>query len=163
MGTDATSQPAAERSAASSAIDSAAPKEPRTAAELPPASVNDTGLIANGKVPANLPADPALNVTPTMVPQPTSSSAAGPGALDYFVQPVYPPIARAAAVQGQVVLSALIGKDGRVIKVRVVDGSALLAQAALDAVKQWRYRPSYMNGEPIEIERKVTVDFSLPR
>ena len=78
------------------------------------------------------------------------------------VSPVYPPDARATRVQGAVVLAAIIGKDGSVQSVRVVSSaSPLLEKAALDAVKQWKYRPYLLNGNPVEVETQITVNFTL--
>lgn len=76
--------------------------------------------------------------------------------------PVYPPIAKAARVSGTVVLQATIGKDGLIENVRVVSGPPLLQEAALDAVRQWTYRPYLLNGEPVEVETTVNVVFSIP-
>ncbi len=81
--------------------------------------------------------------------------------LVHQVNPVYPPLARQTRVQGVVVLEALISMDGKVESLRVVTGHPLLTQAALDAVKQWRYRPTMLNGEPIEVITTVTVTFTL--
>jgi protein TonB len=78
------------------------------------------------------------------------------------VNPTYPPLARAARVQGSVVLAAIIGKDGTIQNLHVISSSSpLLVQSALDAVKQWRYRPYILNGEPVEVDTQVTVNFSL--
>lgn len=77
------------------------------------------------------------------------------------VKPVYPPIAKTARVQGNVVLQAEISKEGTIQNLRVLSGPPLLIQSALDAVKQWRYRPYVLNGEPVEVETTVTVMFSL--
>ena len=76
-------------------------------------------------------------------------------------QPVYPPLARQARIQGKVVLHAIIDKDGRVSQLEVVSGHPLLVQAALDAVKQWRYQPTMLNGEPVEVDTTITVNFVL--
>lgn len=83
--------------------------------------------------------------------------------LIHDVPPQYPPEAGRARIEGTVVLLAVIGKDGSVVDVRVKSGLPLLAQAAIDAVKQWRYRPYLMNGEPIEVDSQITIDFTLSR
>jgi periplasmic protein TonB len=83
------------------------------------------------------------------------------GMVLHKVQPVYPPLARTARVQGTVVLAAVIGKDGTIQNLHVISGHPLLTQAALDAVKQWRYRPYILNGEPVEVDTQVTVNFTL--
>ena len=77
--------------------------------------------------------------------------------------PVYPAIAKAAGVQGAVSLQATISKNGIIENLRVVSGPAMLQQAAIDAVKQWRYKPFRLNGEPVEVETTVNVVFSLGR
>jgi TonB family protein len=77
------------------------------------------------------------------------------------VAPIYPPIARAARVQGTVVLQAVIGKDGHVNQLNVVSGPAMLQQAAMDAVKQWIYKPYLLNGAPVEVITTVNIVFQL--
>jgi TonB family protein len=76
--------------------------------------------------------------------------------------PIYPPEAKTARVSGTVVLESTIGKDGAVEELRVVSGPAMLQQAALDAVRTWRYSPYLLNGEPIEVRTTVNVIFTLP-
>ena len=83
------------------------------------------------------------------------------GLLISKVQPTYPPLARQARVQGTVVLQALIGKDGSVQNLTVISGHPMLIQAAMDAVKQWRYRPYLLNGEPVLLETTINVNFEL--
>jgi protein TonB len=77
------------------------------------------------------------------------------------VQPVYPPLARQARVQGEVELRAIIGKTGAIENLIVVRGHPMLAAAAVEAVRQWRYRPYLLNNEPIEVETDITVTFLL--
>ena len=77
------------------------------------------------------------------------------------VPPEYPPLARQARIQGTVSLNAIIGKDGTVTNLQLVSGHPLLVQAALDAVKQWVYRPMLLNGEPVEVATDVQVNFTL--
>jgi len=77
------------------------------------------------------------------------------------VNPIYPPLARQARIQGVVVMEAVISKEGSIESLRVVTGHPLLNQAALDAVKQWKYRPTLLNGEPVEVITTVTVTFNL--
>ncbi len=83
--------------------------------------------------------------------------------LVYDVAPKYPPEAGRARIEGTVVLLAVIGKDGTVEDVRVKSGLSLLAQAAIEAVKQWRYRPYLLNGEPVEVDSQITINFTLSR
>src|SRR4029077_9803464 len=90
------------------------------------------------------------------------SQGVSQGLLVKNVQPVYPSVARQMRIQGNVELLANIGKDGSITKVKVLNGDSTLAQAAIDAVKQWKYKPYYLNGEPVEIQPQVTVKFKLP-
>jgi periplasmic protein TonB len=83
--------------------------------------------------------------------------------LVYDVAPKYPPEAGRARIEGTVVLLAVIGKDGSVEDVRVKSGVSALAQAAIEAVKQWRYRPYLLNGEPVELESQITINFTLSK
>jgi protein TonB len=75
--------------------------------------------------------------------------------------PIYPPIAKAARVQGTVVLQATISKTGAIENLKVVSGPAMLQQAALEAVRTWRYKPYLLNNEPVEVETTVNVIFTL--
>jgi protein TonB len=77
------------------------------------------------------------------------------------IRPVYPPLARQARIQGTVRLQAIIDKQGNVVQLEVLQGHPLLVQSALDAVRQWRYRPTMLNGEPVEVVTTVDVIFSL--
>jgi protein TonB len=77
------------------------------------------------------------------------------------VRPIYPPLAKQARISGTVELSAVIGKDGRVQDLKVVRGHPLLVQAALDAVKNWIYKPTLLNGEPVEVSTTIDVNFTL--
>ena len=76
-------------------------------------------------------------------------------------KPLYPPIAKQARVQGTVVLAATISKSGTIDNLRVVSGHPMLTQSALQAVRQWKYQPTYLNGEPVEVETTINVNFSL--
>jgi periplasmic protein TonB len=83
------------------------------------------------------------------------------GSLIRKVQPQYPPLARSARIQGTVVLFAEISTAGTIDNLRVISGHPLLVPAAIDAVRQWRYRPFVLNDEPIEVETQITVNFLL--
>jgi periplasmic protein TonB len=83
------------------------------------------------------------------------------GLLIQKVEPQYPPLARAARVQGDVVLSAVIGTNGQITNLQLVSGHPMLVPAAIAAVKQWRYKPYLLNGQPVEVETTITVIFSL--
>jgi len=91
------------------------------------------------------------------------SSVLVEGLLLYRPAPRYPVIAREAGVQGTVVLQATISKEGTIENLRVMSGPGLLQQAALDAVKTWRYRPYLLNKMPVEVETTVNVVFTLGR
>jgi periplasmic protein TonB len=93
-------------------------------------------------------------------PKPISSVLAE-GLLIQKVIPRYPPIAQEVRLQGTVVLQATISKNGTIENLHVMSGPAMLQQAALDAVAQWRYRPYLLNGEPVEVETTVNVEFKL--
>jgi len=77
------------------------------------------------------------------------------------VAPVYPPMGRKARIQGTVVLRVEIGKSGNVESIQMVSGHPVLAPAAIEAVKQWEYKPYLLNGEPVDVETRVMVSFTL--
>jgi protein TonB len=83
------------------------------------------------------------------------------GDLIRKTQPAYPAIARSARIQGIVVVQAIISKQGTIENLKVLAGHAMLVPAAIDAVRQWRYRPYVLNNEPVEVETQITVNFSL--
>ena len=85
------------------------------------------------------------------------------GNLIYKVEPEYPTIAKQLHIEGTVIVRALISREGVITRAEAERGQALLAQAALAAVRQWRYRPYYLNHEPIEVETEITVNFVLQR
>jgi TonB family protein len=89
------------------------------------------------------------------------SAAVIAGNLLTRVDPIYPEIARAAKVEGAVVLHAIIGKDGSMQSLTAISGPEMLTGAALDAVKDWKYRPYLLNGEPVEVDTTITVNFTL--
>ena len=78
------------------------------------------------------------------------------------VQPLYPPLAKQARIQGMVRMNAVLAKDGTVQNVTVVSGHPLLIQAAIDAVKQWVYQPTLVNGQPVEVTTQINLNFTLP-
>jgi periplasmic protein TonB len=89
------------------------------------------------------------------------SSGVSTGLLIKKVQPNYPPLARQARIQGQVVLQAEISKEGQIQNLQLISGHPMLAPAAIEAVKQWRYKPYLLNGEPVAVETQVVVNFTL--
>jgi len=90
------------------------------------------------------------------------SQGVSQGLLIKSVPPVYPALARQMRVQGSVELLANIGKDGSITKVTALSGDSVLAHAAIDAVKQWKYKPYYLDDQPVEIQTQITVNFKLP-
>lgn len=146
--------------------------------ETPPPPVGTTGGVVGG-VPGGLvggvpggvlsevlngthsvPAPVLAKTSPTPKRMRIASRVAEAN-LIHDVAPTYPPAAGRARIEGTVVLLAVIGKDGTVQDVRVESGLPVLAQAAIDAVKQWRYRPYLLNGEPIEVDSRITINFTL--
>jgi periplasmic protein TonB len=99
------------------------------------------------------------------VPKPTGpikvSSGTMAGSLISRPDPVYPAIAKAAHVQGAVILHAIITKDGTIDKLTVVSGNPMLLNAATDAVKRWKYKPYLLNGDPTEVDTTITVNFTF--
>jgi protein TonB len=83
------------------------------------------------------------------------------GLLIQRIEPAYPTLARAARVQGDVVLSAIIDANGEITNLQLVSGHPMLVPAALAAVRQWRYKPYLLNGQPVEVETTITVIFTL--
>jgi len=127
-----------------------------------------------GGVPGGIPGGSAGGViggiigsTPTAVPKIAAparvrvSQGVSNGLLIRKVQPTYPPLARQARIQGQVVLHAEISKEGTIQNLQLISGHAMLAPAAIEAVKQWRYKPYLLNGEPVAVDTEVIVNFSL--
>ncbi len=103
-------------------------------------------------------AEPPKAATPTRVRMGGNVQAAK---LIHEVQPYYPVLARDARIGGTVRLQAIISKDGKVEDLKLVSGQPLLVQAAMNAVKQWRYKPTYLNGTPVEVLTEVDVNFHL--
>lgn len=83
------------------------------------------------------------------------------GLLIHRVEPTYPPLARAARIQGEVVLSAVISTNGDIENLQLVSGHPMLVPSAITAVQQWRYKPYLLNGQPVEVETTITVIFAL--
>jgi len=81
--------------------------------------------------------------------------------LIFGPKPAYPPLAKAARVQGTVRLQAIIGTDGNIRNLRLMSGPPLLVKSALDAVQRWRYRATVLNGTPVEVSTEVEVNFTL--
>jgi len=114
------------------------------------------GGVIGGIIGTSTAAVPKVAVTKMRV-----SSGVSAGLLIKKVEPNYPPLAKTARVQGTVILHAIISKEGAIEGLTLVSGPAMLAPAAIDAVKQWRYKPYLLNGDPIELDTTVEVKFTL--
>jgi periplasmic protein TonB len=142
--------------------------------EAPPPPVGTIGGVSGEMVDGvpggafsevlnSAPSVPVLAKSP--VPAPVKrmriASRVAEANLIHDVAPQYPPEAGRARIEGTVVLMAAIGTDGTVKDVRIESGLPILAQAAIDAVKQWRYKPYMIDGEPIEVDSRITINFTL--
>ena len=136
-----------------------------TAPKAAPAAPAPPTISAEGDSAGALADLVTTNTTiPKAAPQSVRiSQGVSQGLLIRRVSPVYPSIALQLRKQGSVDLLASINKDGDITKVQVLSGDSLLAKAAADAVRQWKYRPYLLNGLPVEIETQITVNFKLPR
>jgi protein TonB len=138
--------------------------------EAPP----DLGGGVTGGVPGGIPGGSAggvmgsiLSTTNAAIPKVATpqrvrvSSGVSTGLLIKKVTPNYPQLAKQARIQGSVVLQAEISKEGTIQNLQLISGHPMLAPAAIEAVKQWRYKPYLLNGEPVAVETQVVVNFSL--
>ena len=123
--------------------------------EIPQLAASNADPADLGKALATAPALPQLGV-------PISQGITG-GVLMHKVQPVYPPEARRMHVQGSVVIDATVTAQGQVDELKLVSGDPLLAQAAMEAVRRWRYTPYSLNGQPIAKETRITISFIAPQ
>ena len=161
--------------------------KPVASEKTPPEPIivrNESGASAHKSATAETvqaPSSEALGVTsnsdkalsgiassvPVNVPKPAPqmlrvSQGVSQGLVIKRVQPIYPDHAKQMRIQGPVLIEAVIGKDGSIANVKSLSGDATLARAAMDAVRQWKYKPYYLNGEPVEIQTQITVMFKLP-
>ena len=104
---------------------------------------------------------PVMPVRPVATKPVFRTSSMLQGALIRKVEPRYPPVAMAARIQGAVELAAVISKGGTIENLQAVSGHPMLIPAAIEAVKQWRYKPYILNGDAIEVETRITVNFIL--
>jgi len=138
-------------------------------------------MLIEPELPPEMPSTPIMNgifsnidgqtitgtIGPAAPPKPTIPNRIKQGgvvtAASILAQtaPVYPALARQAHIQGNVVLHAIIDRDGRVAQLEVVSGHPLLVRAAMEAVKQWRYKPTLLNSEPVEVDTTISVNFRL--
>ncbi len=128
----------------------------------------ETASSQDARAPGGPPGGAVTGTAATMPPWPAAAGAVRVGgnvrapAQRRRVNPVYPPIAQSARVQGVVILEAVIGEDGRVRDARVLRSIPLLDTAALDAVRQWEYEPVLLNGAAVPVVMTVTVQFTMP-
>ena len=140
--------------------------------EAPPPMSSMAGVV--GGVPGGVPGGQMggviggiISSAPVAVPKVATpqrvrvSQGVTQGLLIKRIQPAYPPLARQARIQGTVLLQAEISKNGDIENLRLISGHPMLAPAAIEAVKQWKYRPYILNGEPVEGETQITVNFTL--
>ena len=143
--------------------------------EAPPPAMGVTGGVVGG-VPGGQPggvigslisaANHSGNTAPRAEEIPKRlvvSQGVSLGMLQSKTEPIYPMIAKRARVQGTVTLRAIISTQGTIESLQVIDGHAMLVSAAVDAVKQWRYKPYMLSGQPVEVETTVFVNFHLDR
>jgi len=141
--------------------------DPSTSANEEPQPPCPSCFVGTGAQGPGIPI--GVNMIGTAVPPPPPPVAEKPirvsrmmdGSLTHRVQPDYPVIAKRAGIQGVVVIAALISKDGTIENLRALSGPPMLIPAAMSAVKQWRYRPYILNGDPIEVDTQITVNFVL--
>jgi protein TonB len=125
---------------------------PALPSPLAVASANDrnlSGLMASASSSVHRPSLATVRI----------SQGVSQGLLIKRVQPKYPPAALAVRAQGAVQIEATINKEGNVTNLKVLSGDPVLARAALEAVRQWRYKPYYLDGDPVEIQTQITVNF----
>jgi protein TonB len=146
-----------------------APTEPPTETQAPPTAVAATEpapspdqnveAAKNGNTGESAPDTPISSSTPpTRISVPGKVTAA---TIVDRINPQYPPEARAGHVQGEVLLHAIIDKEGKISELQVLSGDDVLAKSALQAVRQWRYKPMLLDGEPAEVDTTITITFSL--
>jgi len=139
-----------------------------------PFSFAFTGNVHQETLPPAPEISPAGTATPSANAAPQDATTAAPsrapvssgviaGLLIYKVNPVYPPEARRAGIQGTVILQAYISKEGRITDLQLISGPKELAEAAKGAVEQWRYRPYLLKGEPVAVKTQIQVNFVLSR
>jgi periplasmic protein TonB len=139
-------------------IDASAPIGPDVGPYVPARGTDQhglPGLFSSGTQPILPTAPPPALAHPLLV------SHISEGNLIRKVQPAYPALARSARIQGTVVLQAIISKQGTIENLTVLTGHPMLAPAAIEAVRQWRYHPYILNNEPVAVETQIKVNFSL--
>jgi protein TonB len=159
------------------------PKQIATINEPPPPELNGIvggipGGVAGGQpggviggilnsLPHPAPPPPPAKIQPAAAPKPALPRRIHVGGnveaarLEHEVAPIYPRLAKDARIGGVVRLKAVIDPSGNIERLVVVSGHPILAQAAIDAVKQWVYKPTYLNGNPVEVDTEIDVRFTL--
>jgi periplasmic protein TonB len=144
---------------------SLSPGRDRDLSEAPPLAPFGSGMRMGDGSPLGIGVGdshgPVVSVAPAKAPvgRVRISSGVSQGMLIAPIRPVYPMIAKAAGVQGAVVVEAVISRDGRIESLHVVSGPAMLQSAAMDAIREARYQPFRLNGEPTEVQTTITVNF----
>jgi len=118
------------------------------------------GRVASSAPAVSAPVDSTASVT-TPAAERVQMSAGGAEVVGQPVKPGYPMLARQMRVQGSVILQALIGRDGTIQNLKVLSGPGILATAAQEAVRQWRFKPHYQGGESVETLANITVNFTI--
>jgi protein TonB len=142
--------------------------------DVPAPEIRVAGSTGDGSGPTGSLVDSILGRAPgnppPLLPIPTPRTRSGPvriggrvaqANLMRQVQPTYPPLAKSARVQGAVEFTATISKDGKIENLQLIHGHPLLVNAAKEAVLQWRYRPTLLNGQPVEVVTDIVVNFTL--
>jgi protein TonB len=134
--------------------------------------VGDSGALSRSAAVPGLPLN-GISQPPPRPPEPNPDRLASPreplrvssgvqqANLIYAPKPVYPQLAKSARVQGTIKLQAIIAVDGSIRNLRVIGGPPLLVNAAIDAVRRWQYKPTMLNGSPVEVLTEIDVNFSL--
>lgn len=135
-----------------------------------PPSIGPAGPGENGPIgiPGGMDTGPAPILLPPSAAKPPArplrrSESLEAALLIHRVDPVYPALARQIHLEGTVQLHAIIGRDGAIQSLEVLSGHPLLIRSALDAVRQWRYRPTLLNVEAVEVETSITVIYTMHR
>ena len=126
----------------------------------PPVNVGSGGPNMGGVIGSIINSSPSA-IPLTMPQRVRVSEGVTQGLLIKKVEPNYPPLARQARIQGVVILQAEIGKDGTIQNLSLINGHPMLVPAAIEAVKQWKYKPYILNGEAVEVETQITLNFTL--
>jgi len=134
------------------------------------AEQNVTAVATTKPLESKPPVSPAQVNSPAPAPSPRivagltlkPSDRFNPSHLSYRVEPAYPPEAQKQQIEGVVKIHQVVGTDGRVRSVNLLSGPPLLAPAALEAARYWRYLPALLNGQPVETEQEVEIEFRLP-